>query len=81
MLGLDEALRDPHNLARQMVVDVEHPKLGTIKHPGIGTKLSETPGSVRTTAPLAGQHTDEVLGSLGFDADGIASLRERKVVG
>ncbi len=81
VLDLEEALRDPHNLAREMVVEVEHPTLGTIKHPGIGTKLSETPGKVRTTAPVAGQHTDEVLETLGLDAGAIAKLRERRVVG
>jgi crotonobetainyl-CoA:carnitine CoA-transferase CaiB-like acyl-CoA transferase len=62
-------------------VDVEHPKLGKVPHLGIGTKLSDTPGSVRSTAPSAGQHTDDVLSSLGYDAAAIASLRERGVVG
>ena len=78
--SLQEALGDPHNLARQMVVEVDHPTLGKIKHVGIGTKLSDTPGSVRTTAPLAGQHTDDVLASIGYDAAGVAALRERGVV-
>jgi crotonobetainyl-CoA:carnitine CoA-transferase CaiB-like acyl-CoA transferase len=78
--SLEEALHDPHNLAREMVVEVDHPTLGKVKHLGIGTKLSETPGSVRSTAPLPGQHTDDVLAQLGYDAAGIAALRERKVV-
>ncbi|MEX2246643.1 MAG: CoA transferase [Dehalococcoidia bacterium] len=79
--SLEEALRDPHNLAREMVVEVDHPTLGKVKHLGIGTKLSDTPGSVRSTAPRAGQHTDAVLASIGHDAATIASLRERGVVG
>lgn len=79
--SLAEALEDPHNLARQMVVEVDHPTLGKVKSLGVGTKLSDTPGSVRTTAPHAGQHTDEVLASIGFDAAAIAALRDRKVVG
>ena len=79
--SLDEALHDPHNIAREMVVEVEHPTLGTIQHLGIGTKLSETPGSVRTTAPMPGQHTDDVLASIGLDAAAIASLKERGVAG
>jgi len=78
--SLEEALRDPHNLARDMVVEVDHPTLGKVKHVGIGPKLSDTPGRVRATAPLPGQHTDDVLASLGFDATNIASLRERGVV-
>jgi crotonobetainyl-CoA:carnitine CoA-transferase CaiB-like acyl-CoA transferase len=78
--SLEEALRDPHNLARDMVVEVDHPTLGKVKHLGIGTKLSDTPGSVRTTAPVAGQHTDDVLASIGMDAPAIAALKERGVV-
>jgi len=78
--SLEEALRDPHNLARQMVIDVDHPDFGTVKHVGIGTKLSDTPGAVRSTAPLAGKHTDAVLGGIGYDAAAIADLRGRGVV-
>ncbi len=79
--SLEEALHDPHNLARDMVVEVDHPTLGKVKTLGIGTKLSETPGSVRTTAPTTGQHTDDVLASLGYDATAVAALKERGVVG
>jgi crotonobetainyl-CoA:carnitine CoA-transferase CaiB-like acyl-CoA transferase len=78
---LEEALNDPHNRARGMVVEIEHPKHGKVAHLGIGTKLSDTPGSVRTTAPSAGQHTDDVLAALGYDAGAISSLRERGIVG
>jgi crotonobetainyl-CoA:carnitine CoA-transferase CaiB-like acyl-CoA transferase len=79
--SLREALDDPHNRARGMVVDVEHPTLGTIPHLGIATKLSETPGRVRTTAPMPGQHTEEVLATIGMDAGMISALKERGVVG
>jgi crotonobetainyl-CoA:carnitine CoA-transferase CaiB-like acyl-CoA transferase len=78
---LDEALKDPHNLARDMVVEMEHPKAGKVKQVGVGTKLSATPGSVRSFTPVPGQHTDDVLQGLGYDADTIASLRESGVVG
>lgn len=78
--SLEEALNDPHNIARDMVIEVDHPVLGNVKHLGIGTKLSDTPGSVRSTAPLPGQHTDEVLASLGLDEAAIGNLKERGVV-
>ena len=78
--SLDEALQDAHNIARKMIVEVDGGELGTIKQVGIGTKLSETPGEIRSVGPVAGQDTDAVLGTLGFDAAGIASLRERGAV-
>jgi crotonobetainyl-CoA:carnitine CoA-transferase CaiB-like acyl-CoA transferase len=79
--SLDEALQDPHNLHRKMVIEVDGPDGGPVKQVGIGTKLSETPGSVRSVAPTPGQHTDDVLSTLGYDAGAIASLREKGVVG
>jgi crotonobetainyl-CoA:carnitine CoA-transferase CaiB-like acyl-CoA transferase len=79
--GLDEALEDPHNIARGMVVEVDHPEKGKVKQVGVGTKLSETPGSVRWTAPVAGQHTDDVLAALGYDGEQIAGLRQSGVAG
>jgi crotonobetainyl-CoA:carnitine CoA-transferase CaiB-like acyl-CoA transferase len=79
--SLEEALEDPHNVARDMVVEVEHPEAGKVKQVGIGTKLSGTPGSVRSPTPVPGQHTDEVLSSLGYDADAILALRDRGVIG
>ena len=78
--SLGEALNDPHNLARNMVVEVEHPAVGKVKQVGIATKLSDTPGAVRAPAPAPGQHTDEVLASLGFDAEQISALRDRGAV-
>jgi crotonobetainyl-CoA:carnitine CoA-transferase CaiB-like acyl-CoA transferase len=81
VLRLDEALNDPHNRARQMVVDVQHPRVGAVQQVGIAPKFSETPGQVRSTAPLPGQHTDEVLRSLGYDDGRIQALRDAGAVG
>ena len=56
-----QALNDPQAQARNMVVEVEHSKLGKTKTLGVQVKLSETPGSVRRGAPLVGEHNDEVF--------------------
>lgn len=77
---LDEALNDPHNRHRQMIVDAPHPEFGPIPMVGIGPKLSDTPGSVRTLAPSPGEHTTEVLRQLGLDGDRVDELRSRGVV-
>jgi crotonobetainyl-CoA:carnitine CoA-transferase CaiB-like acyl-CoA transferase len=81
VLRLDEVLVDPHNRARNMVVEVEHPVIGTVQQVGIAPKFSETPGTVRSTAPLPGQHTDDVLNSLGYDAARIEALRVAGAIG
>lgn len=81
VLTLEESLNNEQMLARQMVVEVADPKLGAVKHVGIGPKFSATPGKVHSTAPRRGQHTDEVLASTGRDAAAIAALREAGAVG
>ena len=78
--ALDEALDDPHNRSREMVVEVEADGIGTVRQIGIGPKLSDTPGRVRTVAPAQGQHTDAVLDGIGKDTAAIAELREAGVV-
>jgi crotonobetainyl-CoA:carnitine CoA-transferase CaiB-like acyl-CoA transferase len=80
VLDLAEALDDPHQRARQMVVDVEDPNVGVVRQVGVGPKFSETPGRVRTTAPAPGQHTDDVLATLGYDAARIEELRKSGAV-
>ncbi|MEE8336570.1 MAG: CaiB/BaiF CoA-transferase family protein [Dehalococcoidia bacterium] len=78
--SLDEALDDPHNLAREMVIEVEADGVGTVKQIGIGPKFSDTPGRVLTVAPALGEHTDAVLDGIGKDAATIAELREAGIV-
>jgi crotonobetainyl-CoA:carnitine CoA-transferase CaiB-like acyl-CoA transferase len=56
-----EVYNDPQTIAREMAVDVDHPKVGPMKTIGIPVKLSETPGSIRRPAPLLGEHTGEVI--------------------
>jgi crotonobetainyl-CoA:carnitine CoA-transferase CaiB-like acyl-CoA transferase len=71
---VDEALRDPQVLARNMVSELVHPTAGPMKVVGCPVRLTRTPPSVRTAPPLLGQETDEILGELGFSADRIRTL-------
>ena len=63
VLEFDQAMADPHVVARGMAVETAHPAAGTVKTLGIPVKLSETPGELRRPAPRLGEHTAEVLGS------------------
>ena len=75
-----QALSDPQTIAREMVVEVEHSTLGSVKTIGLPSKFSQTPGKVRSGAPLYGEHTDAVLGAHGFDADEIAALHKEGAI-
>ena len=77
---IDEMVRDPQLNHRQMIVDVEHPTHGRVRQIGIAIKLSDTPGSIRSAAPLPGEHTAAVLKDLGLGAADIGRLREKGVI-
>jgi crotonobetainyl-CoA:carnitine CoA-transferase CaiB-like acyl-CoA transferase len=76
MLTLDELEHDPQIRARNMIVEVETPTGEKVKQVGISVKLSDTPGSIRSLASKLGQHTDEVLGGLGYAQSDIDRWRE-----
>jgi formyl-CoA transferase/CoA:oxalate CoA-transferase len=77
--SVSEALSDPQVSARRMIETVEHAVLGSMKVLGTPIKLSETSAAVRTAPPTLGQHTDAVLGELGYSATDIARLRVQAV--
>ena len=73
---IDEVIASPQIAAREMMLDVEHPLLGTLKLPGIPIKLSASPGSVAKAPPLAGEDNDAVYRDvLGFTEGEIAQLK------
>ena len=79
---IDQVVDHAQVRARGALVENTHPVAGTIQMTGPPVRMSETPGAVRTPAPLLGQHTDEVLRErLGMTAEEIATLRRQHVIG
>jgi crotonobetainyl-CoA:carnitine CoA-transferase CaiB-like acyl-CoA transferase len=78
--GIAEVVIDPQVLHRQMVVEVEDPVEGKVRHVGIGIKLSETPGKIRSLAPRPGEDTKAILVELGYSQGEIERLYHEKVV-
>ncbi|MCI2418432.1 CoA transferase [Saccharopolyspora sp. K220] len=67
--------------AREMMIDVEHPELGTLTLPGMAIKLGATPGSVRKAPPLPGEDNADVYSRLlGFTAERLESMRADGVI-
>jgi formyl-CoA transferase len=75
-----ESCADPHTLAREMVVEMDHPVEGRVRALGIPVKLSETAGSVRRVPPQLGEHTDEILRAAGYSDAEIGELRSEGAV-
>lgn len=78
---VEQVINDPQVMAREMIVEQQHPVLGKVQVAGIPVKMSGTPGRVGEPAPLLGQHTGEVLRELmGFDEHTIKSLKDEGVI-
>jgi crotonobetainyl-CoA:carnitine CoA-transferase CaiB-like acyl-CoA transferase len=76
-----QALDEPHIRDAGILAEREFPGIpGTLPLAPTPIELSETPGTYRRRAPLVGEHTDEILASLGYSAAEIATLHEEKVV-
>jgi crotonobetainyl-CoA:carnitine CoA-transferase CaiB-like acyl-CoA transferase len=76
----EELVDDPQVLANGLQVEVEHSLVGTVRMVGPPLQMSETPLEVQGASPALGEHTDEILTSLGYDAAGIDALRSAGAV-
>ena len=73
--------KDPQVLARDIIVEMQHPRKGAIKTAASPLRFSRTPVSYRIAPPLIGEHSEEVLRQwLGVDGDSLKALRDAGVI-
>ncbi len=75
-----EVADDEQAIVNGYIVEQENPRLGPQKIVGLHVQLSETPGAVGAPAPLLGEHTFEVLRSMGIDEGRLIQLAEAGVI-
>jgi crotonobetainyl-CoA:carnitine CoA-transferase CaiB-like acyl-CoA transferase len=71
---------DPQVRHMNVAVEVNHPRLGKLKVLNQAAKLSRTPAAVVAPTPEIGQHTEEILQELGYQANEISSLKSKGVI-
>jgi len=79
ILSMKEIAEEPSLRATGTIVEVDHPERGAYLTVGNPIKLSDSPTEVRRS-PLLGEHTEEVLGQLGYSSEQIAALREARAI-
>jgi len=79
--SMSELFNDPQVKDREMLVEVDHARLGKLKQIGIPMKFSETEPEIKSSPPVLGEHTAEVLGALlGYDDARLRELKEKGVI-
>jgi crotonobetainyl-CoA:carnitine CoA-transferase CaiB-like acyl-CoA transferase len=80
MLEFDEVLEGDYARERGMVLELDHPQEGKVRQLASPFRLSATPPTFRRFAPVLGEHTDEVLRSIGYNESEIGELEKSGVV-
>ncbi len=75
-----DVVNDPQIRHNEMIVSIEHATEGTVDVTNLPIKFFGTPGGVRLPPPILGQHTDEILSELGYNAAEIKALAENEIV-
>ncbi len=78
--GYEDLVNDPQVQHNGTFVEYDHPTEGHVKTPGFAIRFAKTPSRVERGAPLAGEHTEQILSEAGYDAATIARLVESGVI-
>jgi formyl-CoA transferase len=77
---LDEVFADPQVKTYGFPTEVEHPAMGKMKLVGNAVTMSRTPPSIDRAPPVLGEHTEEILKSLGYDEASVSSFRAKGII-
>jgi crotonobetainyl-CoA:carnitine CoA-transferase CaiB-like acyl-CoA transferase len=77
---MDQVFADPQVQHQEAAARLQHPRLGEIRIVNQVVKLLRTPASMKRPTPELGEHTQEILAELGYSAEQVAELRERRIV-
>jgi CoA:oxalate CoA-transferase len=81
IMNIEQVVHDPQVRARNMIVEMEHPKLGKFIFPGVPFHFSESPVSIKSFAPLLGEHNVEVYAEeLGLGREEVEELKKDGVI-
>ncbi len=75
-----EMFEDPQIMAREMIVEMEHPLIDNLQLTGSPLKLSATPVTMRRHPPLFGEHTESLLENIGYNSEDISRLRQNNSI-
>jgi crotonobetainyl-CoA:carnitine CoA-transferase CaiB-like acyl-CoA transferase len=70
-----QMIQHPHIAALELLEEYDHPQAGRLRQARNAARFSGTPASIRLPAPVLGEHTEAVLGEIGYSAGQIADLR------
>jgi crotonobetainyl-CoA:carnitine CoA-transferase CaiB-like acyl-CoA transferase len=74
--AFEEVVADPQVAHNELLASVDYPGIGEVRVVGMPARFSGTPGTIRLGPPTVGQHTDEILGALGYSAEEVRRLRQ-----
>lgn len=81
IISIEDIFKNEQYQARENIVEVDHPRLGKIKMPGVVPKFSETPGAIVNVGPDLGEHNEYILKQIvGLTDAEIQSLKNKEVI-
>lgn len=77
---IKQIMNHPQVIAREMILEIDHPVAKNLKVPGFPVKFSDTPAQLTKHPPLLGEHTDEILLEAGYSIAEIEEMKQNKII-